>query len=75
MTSGLLAGAGGETRKAMLRHLHQQGHFSKSKLTQRNNIVFLPPLDTHPSRLDFYPNQMISLMVVCSTFYELSPKG
>lgn len=33
ITSGPLAGAGGETGKTMLTHLPQQGQFSKSKLT------------------------------------------
>lgn len=42
MAPGLLAGAGGETRKAMLRHLPQHEHFSKSKLTQRNKKMPSP---------------------------------
>lgn len=74
ITSGLFAGTGGETRKTRLTHLLQQGHFSKSKLTQRNNIISPPHLDTHSSRLNFRPNQMIRLIVVCSTFYDLRPK-
>lgn len=74
MAPGLLADAAGETRKAMLRHLPQQEHFSKSKLTQKNNIVNSPLPDTHPFSLNFYHNQMIKPIVVCSTFYELSPK-
>ena len=74
ITSGLFAGAGGETRKTGPTHLPQQGHFSKSKLTQRNNIISPPHLDTHLSRLNFCPNQIIRLMVAYSTFYDLSPK-
>lgn len=54
MAPGLLAGAGGETRKAMLRHLPQHEHFSKSKLTQRNNTVTPPLPDTRPFGLNFY---------------------
>ena len=49
-------------------------YFSKSKLTQRNNIISPPHLNTHLSRLNFCPNQIIRLMVAYSTFYDLSPK-